>query len=118
MPLEQLPLRNLCPFRGRHVFDLAPPKPSGKGRPLVLFGGINGGGKTTIFDAIQLALYGQRARCSKRFSLSYDEFLVQSIHHGISPEEGAGVWLSFRYVTDGEPHDYEIRRDWRTQEGK
>src|SRR5581483_10777441 len=100
------------------VFDLSPVPQGGKGRPIVLFGGINGGGKTTLFDAIQLALYGLRARCSKRAHLAYDDFLLQSIHHGVPPDEGAGVWLSFRYATDGQPHTFEVRRDWRVEEGK
>src|SRR5438034_2036550 len=118
MILEQLMLRNFCLFRGKQVFELAPLQRDGKLRPIVLFGGINGGGKTTLFDAIQLALYGNRARCSKRANLSYEDFLRQSIHHGTAAGEGAGVWLSFRYATDGADHEYEVRRDWLVQDGK
>jgi hypothetical protein len=51
--LQQLTLRNFGLFRGKQAFDLAPAAPNGKSRPVVLFGGINGGGKTTLFDAIQ-----------------------------------------------------------------
>ena len=68
MILEHVTLRNFCLYRGEQTFDLAPvPAPRGAGtRPIVLFGGTNGAGKTTLLDAIQLALYGTRARCSKR----------------------------------------------------
>src|SRR5437773_1273329 len=118
MILDKLTLRNFCLFRGQQVFDLSPVQRQGKRRPIVLFGGVNGGGKTTLFDAIQLALYGSRARCSKRANLTYDDFLRQSIHHGSDPSEGAGVWLSFRYATDGADHEYEVRRGWLVQEGK
>jgi DNA sulfur modification protein DndD len=118
MILEQLTLRNFCLFQGKQVFDLTPGERNGKRRPIVLFGGINGGGKTTLFDAIQLALYGSRARCSKRSSLSYDDFLLRSIHNGVGQDEGAGVSLSFRHAGDGEQRDYEVRRDWRVEEGK
>lgn len=118
MMLDRLTLRNFCLFRGKQVLDLAPARKNGRRRPIVLFGGINGGGKTTLFDAIQLALYGPRARCSKRSNLSYEDFLRQSIHHGIPPEEGAGVTLSFHHTADGEPHDYEVRREWRLEEGR
>jgi DNA repair exonuclease SbcCD ATPase subunit len=79
MILEHLRLRDFCLFRGTQTFDLTPAQRQGKHRPIVLFGGINGGGKTTLFDAIQLALYGSRARCSKRAQHSYEEFLRQSI---------------------------------------
>ena len=118
MILDKLTLRNFCLFRGRQTFNLAPAQRNGKKRPIVLFGGINGGGKTTLFDAIQLALYGSRARCSKRVNLSYEDFLQQSVHHGIAPEEGAGVTLSFFHASDGENHEYEVRRDWRLRDGK
>jgi DNA sulfur modification protein DndD len=118
MILDKLTLRNFCLFRGKQVLDLSPGKRNGKRRPIVLFGGINGGGKTTLFDAVQLALYGSRARCSKRSNLSYEDFLLHSIHQGIGPEEGAGVALSFRHTADGEPHDYEVRRDWKLEDGR
>jgi AAA domain len=90
--------------------------PEGRHLPIVLFGGINGGGKTTLLDAIQLALYGVRARCSKRSQMSYDDFLRESIHHG-APET-AGVSLSFRYASDGEEHLYDVSRSWRVVEGR
>jgi DNA sulfur modification protein DndD len=118
MILNTLTLRNFCLFRGKQVLDLSPGKRNGKRRPIVLFGGINGGGKTTLFDAVQLALYGSRARCSKRSNLSYEDFLLQSVHQNVTPEEGAGVALSFRHTADGEPHDYEVRRDWKVEDGR
>src|SRR5579871_2252673 len=101
MILQQLTLRNFCLFRGTQVFELGPVPRNGKSRPVVLVGGINGGGKTTLFDAIQLALYGPRARCSKRGTRPYDDFLRESINHRVPPEDGAGVTLSFRHAADG-----------------
>jgi DNA sulfur modification protein DndD len=118
MILQQLGLRNFGLFRGQQTFDLSPGRRNGRTRPIVLFGGINGGGKTTLFDAVQLALYGPRARCSKRSSLGYEDFLRESIHHGVPPEQGAAVTLAFQYTTDGEPHEYEVRRSWQVQEAK
>lgn len=113
MILEQLRLRNFCLFRGRQTFDLSPRERNGRPLTIILFGGLNGGGKTTLLDAIQLALYGSRARCSKRAGTSYDEFLRQSINHGVGPDEGASVVLSFRYFTEGQEHIYEICRAWQ-----
>ena len=89
-----------------------------RGGGIVLFGGVNGAGKTTPLDAIQLALYGSRARCSKRAGLAYDEFLRKSIHHGVSDGEGAGISLAFRYASAGEEHVYDVRRSWNVQRGK
>ena len=50
MILERLTLRNFCLFHGNQVFDLTPGRRNGLHRPIVLFGGINGGGKTTLLD--------------------------------------------------------------------
>ena len=118
MILEHLTLHDFGLYRGEQVFDLTPARRGGKPRPIVLFGGINGGGKTTLFDAIQLALYGPRARCSKRASLSYEDFLRASVHHGVPETDGAGVALSFRYATDGQDHLCEVRRSWKVADGR
>ncbi len=120
MILESIMLRNFCLFRGEQSFDLTPlPAPRNAGtRPIVLFGGNNGTGKTTLLDAVQLALYGPRARCSKRAGLAYKEFLRRSIHHGAKELEGAGVSLSFRYASQGEEHLYDISRSWSARGGK
>jgi DNA sulfur modification protein DndD len=113
MILEQLRLRNFCLFRGKQTIDLSPRERQGRPLPIILFGGLNGGGKTTLLDAIQLALYGSRAKCSKRSGTSYDDFLRHSINHGVGPEEGASIVLSFRYFTEGDEHLYEVCRAWQ-----
>jgi DNA sulfur modification protein DndD len=118
MILEHLTLHNFGLYRGEQVFDLTPARRGTRPLPIVLFGGINGGGKTTLFDAIQLALYSPRARCSKRSSLSYEDFLRESVHHGVPETDGAGVALSFRYATDGQDHRYEVRRSWKVADGR
>jgi DNA sulfur modification protein DndD len=120
MILEHVTLRDFCLFSGEQKFDLAPlpAMRNATGRGIVLFGGVNGAGKSTLLDAIQLALYGTRARCSKRAGLAYDEFLRKSIHHGVSESDGAGISLAFRYASAGEEHVYDVRRSWNVQGGK
>lgn len=111
MILEQLTLYNFCLYRGEQIFELSPTRKNGTTCPIVLFGGINGGGKTTLLDAVRLALYGARANVSKR-AASYDAFLRDCIHRSVDPREGAAVGLSFRYALEGEEHLYEVRRVW------
>ncbi len=118
MILRDLRLTNFGLFRGKQRFELSPTGRNGTGKPIVLFGGMNGGGKTTIFDGLQLALYGSRARCSKRAGRSYEDFLRDSINNSVSPATGAGVALSFSMATNGVPSEYEVRRDWQVIEGK
>ena len=118
MILQQLTLRDFGLFKGRQVLDLAPTKSVGRGRPIVLFGGVNGAGKTTILDAIQLVLYGVRARCSKRSNLPYEEFLARSIHQGMDPATGAEILLLFHTVAEEQDAYFEVRRSWHVREGR
>ncbi len=118
MRLNELTLENYCVYEGRQTINLRPDLRFGKHRPIVLFGGMNGGGKTTILDAIQLVLYGKLATCSKKNEKSYDQFLRESINRGVSPAQGALIRLSFDYASDGEQNTYEIERRWLVKSGK
>ncbi|TWW08294.1 hypothetical protein E3A20_25760 [Planctomyces bekefii] len=112
MILQELRLHNFCIYRGIHQFDLTPTTEKGRCRPIVLFGGMNGGGKTTLLDAVQLLFFGKRASCSKRGDTSYEDFLKSCINHGVSPKDGASVGLSFLYASEGKEHIYDIDRSW------
>lgn len=109
MILDELVLHNFGVYRGRQRITLTPPSPK---RSIVLFGGLNGGGKTTLLDALQLALYGKLARCSNRGTLGYDEFLKQCVNRSVGSSEGAAVELQFRFVVDGTEHTYRVHRSW------
>lgn len=109
MILDEIVLHNFGVYRGRQAMELAPPS---AGKPIVLIGGMNGGGKTTIFDALQLALYGKFAQCSNRGGLGYEEFLRRCIHRHADPRDGAAVELQFRYVSGGHGHTYRVHRSW------
>ena len=118
MILDKLTLINFCVYRGEQSVDLRPETRNGKNRPVVLFGGINGGGKTTILDAIQLVLYGNRASCSKKSEKSYEQFLRESINRGVPASQGAAICLSFQYASDGEQNTYEVQRQWSMRGSK
>lgn len=110
MIIEELVLHNFGIYKGRQSINLAPIR---KESPIILIGGLNGGGKTTFLDALQLALYGKRARFSNRGIISYDKYLAKSINARIPPEEGAAVELQFRHHSDGKEKVYRIHRSWR-----
>ena len=110
MILDELVLHNVGVFGGRQTLTLTPPP--GAQRPVILIGGMNGCGKTTLLDAIQLALYGPLARLAGRRG-SYDSYLRDLIHRGVSPDAGAAVELAFHVFRDGGPQSFRIRRSWR-----
>lgn len=113
MILRELVLHNFGVFRGRQVVDLAPRSAK---RPVILFGGLNGGGKTTLLDALQLVLYGRLGKCSNRGDTAYEEFLRRSIHHAEDPHQGAAIELEFTHTTDGKPEVFRVRRSWSLRE--
>ncbi len=109
MYFEELTLHNFGIYRGRHTLDLSV-KP---GKPIVLIGAMNGGGKTTILDALQLALHGKFARCSNRGPLGYEAFLKRAINRYSDPAEGAAVELAFTRYAANCPEIIRIIRTWR-----
>ncbi|BBX74261.1 DNA sulfur modification protein DndD [Mycobacterium shinjukuense] len=110
MILNKLVLHNVGTFAGRHVIDLTPPSPN---RPIVLIGGLNGAGKTTILESIQLALYGSLAHTSKRRSGSYENYLRGLIHRGVPASEGAAIELTFTVHQEGTERTFWVRRSWK-----
>lgn len=111
MILDELVLHNVGTFEGRHALVLTPPS---NGKPIVLIGGLNGAGKTTVLEAIRLALYGTLAQGSSRRVGSYDSYLRSLIHHGVPHSDGAAIELTFHAYQEGVERQYRIRRSWRS----
>ncbi|MEG4319273.1 MULTISPECIES: DNA sulfur modification protein DndD [unclassified Microcoleus] len=112
MQFLELVLKNFGPYAGTQTINLRPEK-DGNPCPVILFGGMNGGGKTTLIDAIRLALYGGRAQCSTRGNLSYSDFLNQSINRHTPPLEETRVELTFEQVQDDKLTQFKIVRYWK-----
>lgn len=110
MILDELILENVGVFAGRNTIVLTPPSPD---RPVVLIGGLNGAGKTTILEGIHLALYGPLAEGVSRRTSSYDAYLRSLIHQPTSGDAVASVELAFHAFSEGVARSYRIRRAWR-----
>jgi DNA sulfur modification protein DndD len=108
--LLELVLHDFRAYGGRHVFDLSPSTPN---KPIILIGALNGGGKTTFLDALQLVLYGLRARCASRKDLSYKDYLLECIHRHSSPTDGASIELCFERGARGTRQQIRVHRNWR-----
>ncbi|MEU3502193.1 DNA sulfur modification protein DndD [Streptomyces hundungensis] len=108
MHLHSLTLQDFGAYQGRQHLDLRV-KPK---RPIILIGGLNGCGKTTLLDAIQLVLFGPRARCSGRGSRAYEAYLRESINRGADSAKGAALRLEFSITVEGRSRTYEVARAW------
>lgn len=108
----ELVLQNFGPYCGRQIINLDPKIDEENSYPIILLGGMNGGGKTTLMDAIRLALYGHRAQCSTRGNLSYSDFLTQCVNSHTAPTEKTRVELVFEHIENDQPVKYRIVRTW------
>lgn len=125
MIIKKLVLHNFRVFRGTHEIDLEPknrPINEKKGiyseRPIVLFGGLNGAGKTSVLTAIRLALYGRLAFDNILQNQEYIDQLSALVHNGTSetnrPIE-ASIELTFTYNKDGQESEFTVIRSWKRE---
>ena len=59
-------------------------------RPIILIGGMNGGGKTTLFDAIYGALYGLKIKNERHFR--------ELFNSGVKNIEGETIVLEITFT--------------------
>jgi DNA sulfur modification protein DndD len=115
MILNELILHNFGVYKGRHILPLAPLEPS---KPVILIGALNGSGKTTILDALQIALYGRFSAPARRHEDSYDSYLRSMVHNDVDPQEGASIELQFTQQENGTATSYRLIRAWSVKTDK
>lgn len=109
MLLERLAIENYGAYRGRSEFVLS----ATDERPIVLIGGLNGAGKTTIFESLMIALYGKNYVGRRATRREYADFLSKKMHrHGGVQAETASVEVSFRFYHNGHDDMYDVSRNW------
>ena len=110
--IKSIVLDNCGAYAGRHEIDLS----ADGNKPIVLVGGLNGGGKTTLFESVLLCLYGMRyAKITRK---AYEKRLLQLMHRRISgglagAEEWSSVAVRFLLHRSSRVEEYEVERRWR-----
>lgn len=116
MIIKQLTLTDFGLYGGEHTFNLAPQPQAGFNRPIILFKGQNGTGKTTLMEAIRLCLHGALALGSRVSRAGYEAHLARRIHVVLEPDQKptlAKISLELEYTSLGRRHLYTIGRSWR-----
>ncbi|OCH48969.1 DNA sulfur modification protein DndD [Aliivibrio fischeri] len=124
MLITKLTLNNFRVFRGVHEIDLQPEAAElnatgdevRDAKPIILFGGLNGAGKTSILTAVRLALYGRQAFNQNLTNGEYIEAITDLIHKGVGHggvQDNASIALTFTYSNNGKESTYKVTRSWK-----
>ena len=95
MILQELTLENIGVFKGIQSLDFTT---NGSKQPITLVGALNGSGKTTILQALQLALFGNKTKNVLPRSMSYKNYIRSRI---INEDIKANIGRFGPYVTAG-----------------
>ena len=119
MKIKKLVLENFGLFRGRNEIDLDTRVVRGKIKPIVLIGGKNGAGKTSILESIRLCLYGPQGIADRISVKGYEQYLRGRVHRDdsllINPTSAA-VTLVFEHAHIGAKHEFAVTRSWDLKE--
>jgi len=116
MILEEIVLENIGVFKGEHTISLAT---SDKEKPITLIGALNGSGKTTILQSLQLVLFGQKAEHLIPSSMSYSKFIKKRImNEDTQAESLSRIKLKYSVNEMGSSNVYDLDRSWSIKNGK
>jgi len=108
MKFKKLILNNFGLYRGKHEIQL---DTENRNTPIILIGGLNGAGKTTILDAIKFALYGKFADTNSGEKNAYLETVKKYINRD-NKYEGAYVELEIETSSGDENNVWGVQRFW------
>lgn len=111
MIFKELQIQNFGIYQGDHYVNLEVED----GKPVILLGALNGGGKTTFLDAIQLVLYGKHAKCSNRAGTAYGSFLASCKNRYAPAQDEVMLNLSFLHRSENRIRRYDIERSWQVK---
>ncbi|MEG2254234.1 MAG: AAA family ATPase, partial [Vagococcus sp.] len=111
MILKKIILNNISSYEGYNEFDFSPQDD----KNIILIGGKNGAGKTSLFNAIKLGLYGPLNYNYQTIHSQYLAKIKDIINKKAFTEKNveAYVTISFDYINVREYTNYELTRAWR-----
>jgi len=116
MKILNITLCNFKNFRGENRIDFTS---NGVGRNIILIGGVNGSGKTTIFESIKLCMFGRRFNSSLS-KKDYEDYIVSSKNKSSAKDGDKRFFIQMEIEIDDTYPIYSItlRREWKISDGK
>lgn len=108
MLFKSLTIENFGIYRGIHEVDLT----VSENKPVILIGALNGAGKTTFLDALQLVLYGKHAKCSNRGHQAFGAYLASTKNRYAADLDSVAITLVFSHRVQTNEQLYKIKRSW------
>lgn len=105
MIIKELTLYNFGVYANTNTFEF------NSNKPIVLIGGKNGRGKTTVLEAVLLSLYGSNSFSYKESKYSsYSKYLLSFVNESDGTKES---YVEMSFVLDGSSKDViTVRRSW------
>ena len=105
MIIKKLVLHNFGIYASTNTFDFSVQK------PIILIGGMNGRGKTTVLEAILLALYGMNSFSYKESKFtSYGQYLKSYVNNS---DDTLRTFVEIEFLIKGAIEEtYKVRREW------
>ncbi|MEN3005446.1 DNA sulfur modification protein DndD [Dehalobacterium formicoaceticum] len=107
MKVISLKMHNFGIYAGTNTLNLSNEK------PVILIGGLNGRGKTTILEAILLALYGKRSFAFEESKIAFPKYIARLVNTADCTNT-TWVELKFELPADDGITTYKVRREWTT----
>jgi len=125
MQLQKVILNNYGLYKDENIFDFT----TVNEKPIILCGGKNGGGKTTLFESVMLCLYGYNSFEEKITKKEYNEILNKKIHKSNNTQNktDASITIEFlyhHYNRDKKSKEgnyvqhYSVKRSWKNVNGE
>ena len=110
MQITKLTLNNFSSYEDINIFDFSVEE----GKPIVLIGGQNGAGKTSMFTAIKIALYGPLTFGYTAFNSFYFKKVKSFINYKAFQNDDlqSGVAIELKVINEREVKRYTIQRNW------
>lgn len=116
MKINKLVLKNFRSYEEETVFDFN----TTNNKNIILVGGKNGAGKSTIFEAIKVCIYGPIAYKYQGFNSSYISKIKSNINNNSLKNDSVDAFVSIdiELTENTEKNTYTLSREWTYKDKK